>query len=179
MEKISKRINTKLISMGENPATTKPFLLEHLKNIETHLIELEKVYKGALEIIKLKEFSVSGIADELNISRTTFYNHNKLLSRYIEASESLLSKDNPCVKLEAKSFETRRLRAEIDMLYDRDVTIEIQKHEVKELTARLKEKNSEIKRIEKRNRELSSELHNLKKSLKNNAYNVSHIKLKK
>lgn len=179
MEKISERINTKLISMGESPATTKPFLIEHLKNIETYLIELEKVYKEALEIIKLKEFSVSGIAYELNISRTTFYNHNKILSRYIEASEALLSKDNPYVKLEAKTSETRRLRAEIDMLYDRDVTIEIQKHEVKELTARLKEKNSEIKRIEKRNRELSSELHVLKQSLTNNASNVSPMKSKK
>ncbi len=178
MQDIGNRINEKLISIGEDSATTKPFLLEHLTNIENYLINLEKTFNEALEIIKLKDFSISNIANELNISRTTFYNHNQLLSRYIDVSEKLMTKDNPLVQLEAKTSEIRRLRAEIDMLYDRDITIEIQKHEVKELTDRLKEKNSEINRIEKRNRELSSELHNLKKLLKNNASSVSTLKFK-
>jgi DNA repair exonuclease SbcCD ATPase subunit len=179
MEEISNRINEKLMFMGEDPAKTKSFLLGHLKKIENYLINLEKTYKGALEIIKLKDLSISNIANELNMSRTTFYNHNRLLSRYIEASEALLHKDNPLVQLEAKLSEITKFRAEIDMLYDRDITIEIQKHEVKELTGRLKEKNSEIKRIEKRNRELSSELHKIKKLLKDNISNTSSLKLKK
>jgi DNA repair exonuclease SbcCD ATPase subunit len=179
MQEISNRINEKLISIGEDPAKTKPFLLEHLTNIENYLINLEKTFNEALEIIKLKDFSISNIANELNMSRTTFYNHNQLLSRYLDVSEKLITKDNPLIQLEAKTSKIRRLKAEIDMLYDRDITIEIQKHEVKELTERLKEKNSEINRIEKRNKELSSELHNLRKSLKNITSNAEPIKLKK
>lgn len=178
MENISEITNKKLELIGEDPSKIKPFMMDHLKNIEEYLTAIEAKYNDALDILKLKDCSVSNVAKQFNMSRTTLYNHNSLLKRYIEATEALLLENSPIHQVEKLKTEITDSKNQIDMLYDRDITLEVQKHEIHELSNRLKEKNKEIKRLETRNRELSSEVMALKRENKT-ATNVTTINRKK
>lgn len=162
MENLIERINEKLLSIGEDPQKVKPFMLEHLAKIETYLISLESDYNAALNTLKLKGCTISAISKKFNMSRTTLYNHDALLKRYIEATEALFITSSPIYQLDRLKAENKNMKKEIEMLYDRDITLEIQKQEIRELANRLKEKNKEVNRLENRNRELSSEVISLK-----------------
>jgi len=63
--------------------------------IET-LIEKRRIaQESAITIMKESSISVSSIAIELECSRTTLYNHNQLLKRYIESIAQDFDKENP------------------------------------------------------------------------------------
>lgn len=175
MENLSERINEKLKLINEDPDTIKPFMIEHLSKIEGYLASVELKYYEAFDTLKLKNISVSAVSKHFNMSRTTLYNHNNLLKRYIEATEALLLSDSPLIQLDRLKAEISNMKAKIEMFYDRDITLEIQKHELHELSNRLKEKNKEIQRLEARNRELSSEILALKRDNRTTTSNVTNL----
>lgn len=179
MDEIINRINEKLELINENYQLLKPFMKNHLKDIETYIIKVEKNQENAVKILNSNQLTLTAIANKLKMSRTTLYNHNQLLKRYINASESLILRENPLTLIEEQKNNINKLEDDIDMLCDRDITLEIQKHEIKELSNRLKEKTNEIKRLEKRNRELSSELYDLKYEQRRKSKNVLSLKNKK
>lgn len=162
MENLDKRINEKLKSINEDPEAIKPFMMEHLRNIENYMSNIENDFNMAIEALKLKDCTVSAVAKELSMSRTTLYNHNHLLKRYIEATQAYLLESSPTYQSDKIKAEIANMKTKINMLYDRDITLEIQKHEISELSNHLIGKSIEINRLETRNRELSSELHALK-----------------
>jgi len=161
-------IKTRLLSLGENYDTIKPFMQDYLLQIE-RLIE-EKLTEQELAITTLREtsISVSSIAKELGCSRTTLYNHDQLLKRYIESVAQDFDNNNPLNDCEALKKTISKLQYEIGLMYDRDIDIEVLRLEVKTLQELLKEKTKEIERLRSRVGELSSENHILMVKKKSN-----------
>lgn len=90
-------IKSKLESISEEFDCLKPFMKEYLAKIETIIQNKKAIQDNTLKTLKENTLSVSSISKELGCSRTTLYNHNQLLKRYIEFSEGLFNQDNPFI----------------------------------------------------------------------------------
>lgn len=177
MEDTRKKIDDKLRLIGVDPEHLKPFIKKHIEKIEIYLTTLSDKNDLALEVLQSKKHTASAIAKELAMSRTTLYNHEGLLKRYIDISAKELLEKNPVWQLAQQKQVIDNLQVAIDKLEDRDVTIEIQKHEYNKLLNKLNDKQQEIIRLEKRNRELSKQLIDFKK-LQPNKTNVINLNSK-
>lgn len=157
-------IKEKIEAIGEDYDSLKPFMQEYLQKIEAIIAEKTQTKEAAINTLKTNSFSVSSISKELGCSRTTLYNHNQLLKRYIEHSMDVFEQDNPFTLNDALSASKSRLQEQINLMIDRDISIEVLKQEKSELTKLLKEKNKEITRLQARVNELSAQLHQIKVS---------------
>ncbi len=157
MDKLNQRIEKKLILIGEDIKGIKPFMIEHLRMVETIIVTIEAEHAQALKTLKLRDLSISAIAKNLNMSRTTLYNHNQLLKRYITMSEEQVKNNDPFFQIDYLKEKVNELNETIIQLYDRDIREQIQNHLVHELTKKLQEKGKEIQRLESRIRDLSKQ----------------------
>lgn len=155
-------IKQKLETIGEDPIFLKPFMMDYIIKIENIISIMTQAQKDAIKELKSNNLSASYIANELNISRTTLYNHNQLLKRYIDHSERLFSEDNPFIAYENLKVDKGNLQEQISLMQDRDISIEILKYEKSELINKLKEKDTEIERLGTRVHVLSNELHQIR-----------------
>ena len=89
------RIAEKLKGIGEDYESLKPFMKEYLEKIEEIIVEKEKIQEAALKNLKNSTFSVSSISSSIKCSRTTLYNHNQLLKKYIEYSKQISDNRSP------------------------------------------------------------------------------------
>lgn len=153
-------IKLKLTALDEDFDSLKKFMQDYLVRIETSISEKEILNLASIQSIRDTSFSVSTIAKELECSRTTLYNHNQLLKRYIEHSEALFNKDNPYYSIESLRSTVALLREQIDQMEVRDVTIEELRFEKEEMVKIIKERDKEIKRLRIRVNELSKDLYN-------------------
>lgn len=176
MEKLSNRIIERLLLIDETPSEIKPFMIDYLLVVDKYIENIENRQDQAIETLKLKAFNIKAVSELLGISRTTPYNHNALIKRYIDISESLLREHNPLDQLSLQKEINQKLKNDIEMLYDRDITLEIQKQRSRTLTDRLNEKKKEIERLEVINRELSLENQVLKRATKNQSPKTKNIK---
>lgn len=181
MATISDRIIERLQMLDENPSEIKPFMIDYLNKVDEYIQDIENNQKQAIEALKLKDLNVSAISNLLGTSRTTPYNHNALIKRYMDISEVMLRSDNPLDQMKLLEVEIDKLKREVEMLYDRDITVEIQKQKSRVLSDKLKEKKLEIERLEARNRELSLENQKLKRISKSNSSqnNVTELNRKR
>lgn len=152
-------IKEKIEAIGEDYNSLKPFMQEYLQKIEAIIAEKTQTKEAAINTLKTNSFSVSSISKELGCSRTTLYNHNQLLKRYIEHSMDVFEQDNPFTLNDALSASKSRLQEQINLMIDRDISIEVLKQEKSELIKLLKDKNKEVSRLQARVNELSSQLH--------------------
>lgn len=171
-------IKQKLNEIGEDFDALKPFLIDYLEKIEDYIQTKEKMQTEGIKTIKDASFSISSISKELGCSRTTLYNHNSLLKRYIEYSIELFNKENPFIAYENLKNTKTELEKEIDLMEIRDINFELLKHENSMLQSTLKEKNQQIERLESRVHELSGKLHNLELEKNKYSNNVSDFKKK-
>ncbi len=155
-------IKSKLESISEEFDCLKPFMKEYLAKIETIIQNKKAIQDNTLKTLKENTLSVSSISKELSCSRTTLYNHNQLLKRYIEFSEGLFNQDNPFIAYDELKASVGHLKAQVSLMEDRDISMEVLKQEKSELSKMLKEKNKEIKRLQARVTEISSEMYQLK-----------------
>lgn len=156
MEQIIKQ---KLTEIGEDYEALKPFMREHLYKVESFIQNKQKGQAGALTALRDSEYNVSEVAKSLDYSRTTLYNHNQLLKKYIEYSLELDSKNNPIRIAEEIKVSKQKLQEQVNLMMNRDVDFELLKHENSVLVNTLKEKDREIERLKNRIQELSSDLH--------------------
>lgn len=99
--------------------------------------------------MKANSFTVSSIAKEVNCSRTTLYNHNQLLKRYIELSLQNYFTDNPFNVIEENKKTVAKLKEQINLMEVRDIMIEKLKNENRELKKLLSEREKQQIRVEK------------------------------
>ena len=158
----SKVIKEKLLSMGEDYDALKPFMKAHLEKVESFIQDKQNKQAEALSALRESEYNVSEIAKALDYSRTTLYNHNQLLKRYIEYSLELDSKKNPVRVAEDIKASKQKLQEQVNLMQNRDVDFELLKHENSVLLDTVAEKDKEIERMRIRIQELSSELHQYK-----------------
>lgn len=112
-------------------------------------IEKEKKKNDAILLLKANAFTVSSIAKEVNCSRTTLYNHNQLLKKYIELSLQNYFTDNPFNVIEENKKTVAKLKEQIDLMEVRDIMIEELKNENRELKKLLSEREKQQIRVEK------------------------------
>ena len=142
-------IREKLSQIGEEYAGQKSFMQEYLIKIEEIIQEKEMKKNDAILFLKANSFTVSSIAKEVNCSRTTLYNHNQLLKRYIELSMQQYFADNPFSVIEENKKAVAKLKQQIDLMEVRDIMIEELKNENRELKKLLSEKGKHQIRAEK------------------------------
>ena len=149
-------IKANLLKLGESYESLKPYMIKHLETIETLIQEKNRSRKEAVEVIKSTDYSLSTISKELKMSRTTLYNHEQLLKRYIELSVETSRKTDPYATIDELQEEKRYLQTEIGLLMKRDLDMELLKQQNIQLKSELKEKNKEIERLHKKIAELSN-----------------------
>ena len=145
-------IRENLKAIDEDFDELKPFM-------QKRLVEVETVIQNR------RDYSLKSIANEIGASRTTLYNHEQLLKRYIEHSAAIASSSNPLLKVDKVQSEKSLLQEEITKLMERDVDLELMRIQNRELSTSLEGKNSEIERLQKRISELSEENHKLKSEI--------------
>lgn len=158
-------IRENLKAIDEDFDELKPFMQKRLVEVETVIQSRREEQENAVEILKSTDYSLKSIANEIGASRTTLYNHEQLLKRYIEYSASITSSTNPLLKIDKIQAEKSLLQEEITKLMERDVDIELMRIQNKELSTSLEGKNTEIERLQKRISELSEENHKLKSEI--------------
>ena len=160
-----KLIRENLKAIDEDFDELKPFMQKRLVEVETVIQNRREEQENAVEILKSTDYSLKSIANEIGASRTTLYNHEQLLKRYIEHSAAIASSSNPLLKVDKVQSEKSLLQEEITKLMERDVDIELMRIQNKELSTSLEGKNTEIERLQKRISELSEENHKLKNEI--------------
>ena len=159
-------IKKNLHDIGEDYDLLKPFMQEWLCKVEEVIQRKKAAQSEAVDTLKTIDFSVKAIAAEINASRTTMYNHQQLLRRYIKTAATKVQ------------TEKTGLQEQIDKLMLRDVDIELLKQENRNLAAALEGKNNEIKRLEERIMLLSSENQRLKSGKAGNGAAVKPFRKK-
>ena len=149
-------IKANLLKLGESYDSLKPYMIRHLESIESLMQEKNSSRDAAIEVIKSTDYSLSAISKELNMSRTTLYNHEQLLKRYIELSVESSRKSDPYTTIDDLQEEKSHLQTEIGLLMKRDLDIELLKQQNNQLKNDIKEKNKEIERLHKKIAELSN-----------------------
>lgn len=158
-------IRENLKAIDEDFDELKPFMQKRLVEVETVIQNRREEQENAVEILKSTDYSLKSIANEIGASRTTLYNHEQLLKRYIEHSAAIASSSNPLLKVDKVQSEKSLLQEEITKLMERDVDLELMRIQNRELSTSLEGKNSEIERLQKRISELSEENHKLKSEI--------------
>lgn len=171
-------IKKNLHDIGEDYDLLKPFMQEWLCKVEEVVQRKKAAQSEAVDTLKTIDFSVKAIAAEINASRTTMYNHQQLLRRYIKTAAEKASADNPYSLITKVQTEKTGLQEQIDKLMLRDVDIELLKQENRNLAAALEGKNNEIKRLEERIMLLSSENQRLKSGKAGNGAAVKPFRKK-
>ena len=143
-------IKSNLERLGESYDSLKPYMIRHLESIERLIQDKSSSRDAAINIIKSTDFSLSAISKELNMSRTTLYNHEQLLKRYIEQSVEISRSSDPYILISELKDEKSQLQTEIGLLMRRDLDMELLKQQNKQLKSELKEKQKEIERMHKK-----------------------------
>ena len=161
---IENTIRTRLQSMGEDYDSLKPFMRKWLIKVETEIQRRYNQQQTAVDALKTADYSVKSIAAEIGAARTTMYNHEQLLKRYIETSAGNIAASNPFAEISKLQAEKQLLQAQINKMMERDVDIELLKGQNKDLSVTLEGKNAEIARLQERLSTLSAENAALKAS---------------
>ena len=104
-------IKAKLKALGESYDALRPFMLKRLEAVEVLIQQKRTAQQEALASLKETDFSIAAISRELQMSRTTLYNHGQLLKRYIEYSAKQADAEDPFAQLERAASDKADLQA--------------------------------------------------------------------
>lgn len=154
------RENLKVI--GEDFDMLKPFMQKRLLEIESVIQNCREQLEDAVVMLKATDYSLKSIGEEIKASRTTLYNQEQLLKRYIEQSATVASASNPLSLIDKVQAEKSLLHNQVTKLMERDIDMELMRLQNRELSTTLEGKNTEIERLQARISELSEENRKLK-----------------
>lgn len=155
-------IRENLKAINEDFDTLKPFMKKRLFEVEHVIQNRRECQEKAIEALKTTNYTLKSIAAEIGASRTTLYNHEQLLKRYIEQSAAVASAFNPLAQIDKVQSDKAILQEEVTKLMERDVDTELMRIQNRELSTALEGKNAEIERLQARISELSEENRKLK-----------------
>ena len=176
---INTTVKEKLSAIGEDFDMLKPFMQKWVLSVEEAIQERMSAQAEAISSLKGVDYSVKSISASVGASRTTMYNHEQLLKRYIEYSAKVASEQSPYTEITRLQEEKSLLQEQIRKFMERDVDAELLKMQVRSLGATLEGKNAEIKRLESRIAELSEENRVLKLSGKQSSAHYTGTPFKK
>lgn len=155
-------IRENLKAINEDYDMLKPFMQKRLLEVESVIQNRRKQQEEAVAMLKTTDYSLKSIAEEIKASRTTLYNHEQLLKRYIEQSAVVASASNPLSLIDKVQAEKSLLQDQVTKLMERDVDMELMRLQNRELSTALEGKNADIERLQARISELSEENRKLK-----------------
>lgn len=117
---VDERIKKKLRKLGVDIESLKPYLVNHLRSVEENISTRNENRNNAIEFICQNNYDVKSIAEATGISRTTFYNYDRLLQRYVELSHEDDYKDDPCEQIRELRDTVRMLQEEKALMEQRD-----------------------------------------------------------
>ena len=141
---IDERIRRKLKQLERDMDTLKPFLLQHLRTIEGALSSIAEQRKHEYAMLRLCDYDVLSLAQSTGISRSTFYNYDRLLQRYVVLSHDLDFKDDP-IRIATDLREmVHMLREEKALMEKRDCRELQMKDEISRLNQQLADRDKTI-----------------------------------
>ena len=144
---MEERIRRKLEEIGENYDLLKENTKKYLQRIETIICQKESEIAEASNLLKKQPYSPASISKELQCSRTTLYNNNRLLQRYIELSLKETNRLNANKEIERLRKVIAEKDAALKLMQARDVNEIKLKLENKKLHNLIKGKNREIEKL--------------------------------
>ncbi len=135
---------------------------KHLDKVEDIISAKEKEQEDAINKLNNSYYNLSDISKLLGCSRTTLYNNNQLLKRYIELSIEKANKSNPYIAYERIRESKQRLQEQVNLMAHRDVNLEKMRHENQMLVDRIKEIKKENENLQTKVGSLSAEIRKLK-----------------
>lgn len=176
---ITEAVRQNLSAINEDYDALKPFMQKWVMKVEEAIQERAKTQADAAEALRSADYSVKAISETVGASRTTMYNHEQLLKRYIEQSTAKAMAQSPLSDVARLQDEKAILQEQIRKLMARDVDVELVKMQNRSLSTTLEGKNAEIKRLEARIKELSEENRALKMSGRRPPASIKSIPFKK
>lgn len=162
MEEHQYLIREKLSKINVEYDSLKPFIIDYLVRIEDIIQQQISEQSTGIKMIKNSRFSLSSISQVLDCSRTTLYNHNQLLKRYIELSIDLFEAEDPYYAYDKLQASISELESKVNKMISRDIDTELLRVENENYMKKLKENFDQINRLQARNAELSKEVHELR-----------------
>ena len=147
---IDECIKKKLRKLEVDIDSLKPYLLKHLRDIEETISNKNEDRAKALDALRQSDYDVKNIAGVTGISRTTFYNYDKLLQRYVELSHEEDYKDDPYAQIRNLRETVRMLQEEKALMEQRDCHELRLREENALLKQQISDKNKTINNLRKR-----------------------------
>lgn len=156
-------------------------------NVKEHLLKIESIIgekfiklDEAIDFLKSHKaipFSPASLAEELDMSRNTFY-RNDILKDYIDHYERTFKRYNPYNNIDGLKDVITELEAENTKLKHKAVDTEILKHEIRVLNRAIAEKFAETTKMQTEIQSLQASKYELEKALanRNSGLNVSQLK---
>lgn len=113
-------VKKKLNRLGVDIKSLKPYLIKHLYCIEEEICVRNSKRNEAIKMFQENGYDVKSIAEATGISRTTFYNYDKLLQRYVEISHDDDYKTDPYIQIRELRENIRSLQEEKKLMEQRD-----------------------------------------------------------
>ena len=153
---------------------------EHLLKMESIIGECFKKRDETIDFLKTHKsipFSPSSLAEELEMSRNTFYRNNALKD-YIEHYERAFKQENPYNIIDELKDTIADLQAENTKLKHEAIDTEILKHEIRVLNRIIIEKSVETAKMQTAIQNLQVTKYELEKALTNRSIglNISQLK---
>lgn len=117
---INYSIKKKLRILGVDIESLKPYLVKHLQKVEEEICTRNDNRSLAMETLRQNDYDVKSIAEATGISRTTFYNYDRLLQRYVELSHENDYKDDLHAQIRNLRETVRMLQEEKALMEQRD-----------------------------------------------------------
>lgn len=138
----------RVAAIGEDYDSLKPNTKRYLDEIDKIVAKRKEIVNASVSNLKNTSLTVSAIAEMLNCSRTTLYNKQKFLVRYIEKSIAEAEENNPFTLIDELENNLCDLRLQISAMMKRDVNEEIMRHEIEmlqKLNAELRAENNRFR----------------------------------
>lgn len=161
---VNDRIKKKLAVLEIDYASLKPRTLNYLVSIEKYVCSRLQERDDAFDKLRASRFTISDIAKHIKCSRTTLYNNDQLLKRYIDYSLHEFDDGYILNEIDGLKSSNSLLQQRLALMEARDVDIEILKHENRALKEQLRDRQADITRLRANMENLSKQLSKIKAS---------------
>ena len=140
----SERINIILKKLDIDATTLKKNLVKYLVQIEEVLEQKRTRRRELLKELTESDYTIKSIAQETDISRTTFYSYDGLLQKYVELSHDEDYRDDLYEQIKSLKEKVHRLQEEKTLMAKRDCQELLLRAENKRLKEQLADRDKTI-----------------------------------
>lgn len=136
-------LESELVALGYNYRDLKKQTKKYVREIYLYKESILEDMDKSIENIKKSKITISGVAEQIDCSRTTIY-QNSILKHYIELIEKDITTMNPYNEIQILQNEIEDLNEKLDNMKKRDAELLLLKKENNVLKKRNQIKQSNI-----------------------------------